>query len=311
MSLLNFASGLFGNSAQDALAPDSEELSSLLKAVLPTFIAAVDRRRDALLELHSLETPPHSTQPVDKLLWDFYPRLYAGLMNLQAVLVQWSPEDLIQSSSAEEAQMRLLLGAVLSCIEERFLSRKEKNAGPAFKRLGIEQTGGTTLWKLRALGQSKRLPMRDEEMPQSYLHDIDLVIRFDSKRAAKRDELLRVVEAAFEFFIELQFFNGEPTSSCPLQYLNYPMKHVSKLTKTLFGVIQSKWSCQCNGSQSHVSRKARWNLTQHQRFDTTPIRDAVRKPTSGNDVQSYRVFFPTTARETEWQDTDIAVDFRQ
>jgi hypothetical protein len=308
MSPWGFTSSFFGNFTQDTVATDNEELSSLLKAVLPTFIAAVDGRRDAPLEA---KTSLQSTQPSDDLLWDFYPRLYAGLTNLQAVLVQWSPEDLIQSSSAEEAQMKLLLEAVLFCMEERFLSRKEKHAGPAFKRLGIEQTDDKILWKLRALRKSNSLPAPGEEMPESYLRDIDLVIRLDSKKAAKRNELLCVVAAAFDFLVELQFFTGEPTSSCPLQYLNYPLKHVSKSTTTLFGVIQSRWSCQCNASQSHVSRKVLWNLTQHQRFDTTPIRETVQKAAVGIDVQFYRVFFPTAARKTEWQDTDIAVDFRQ
>ncbi|KLU81029.1 hypothetical protein MAPG_00124 [Magnaporthiopsis poae ATCC 64411] len=304
MPLLSLTASFF---AQTAPAPDSEELSLLLKAVLPTFIAAVDRRRDVLLEVDSPEAPLQSTQSSDKLLGDFYLRLYVGLVNLQAVLVQWSPEDMIQSSSAEEDQMKRLLGAVLSCLEERFLSRKEKNAGPAFKRLGIEQTYGTTLWKLRALRKSKRMPARDQEMPESYLRDIDLVVRLESKKAAKRDELLGAVEAAFEFFAGIQLFAGEPTSSCPLQYLSYPMKHVSKRTKALFVVVQSKWSCQCDGSPSHVSRKARLNLTQHQRFDTAPVRGA-RLP---DDVHWYRIFFPTTAHEIEWQDTDIAVDSRE
>ncbi|KAF6831809.1 subtilase [Colletotrichum musicola] len=312
MTLLNFASDFFGNSARDVLTPDSEELSSLLRAVLPTLIAAVDGKRNALFEL---ALPMQSTQESEKLLWDFHLRLYAGLTNLQAVIVQWSPADMIQSSSAEEARMKLLLEAVLSCFEERFLSRKDRNAGPAFKRLGIEYIPGTTLWKLRALKKSKRLPARDEEMSESYLRDIDLVMRLDSKKAAKRAELLLVIEAAFDFFVEMQFFSGEPTSPCPLQYLNYPMKHVAKLTKTLFGAIQSKWSCQCVESPSHVSRMARWNLTQHQRFDTAPVpeaaRRAIREARTWDVVQFYRVFFPTTAREAEWQDTDIAVDFRE
>lgn len=216
MPLLNLTASLFGNSAQTAPAPDSEKLSLLLKAVLPTFIAAVDKRRHALPELDSPEAPMQSTQPSDKLLGDFYLRLYVGLTNLQAVLVQWSPEDIIQSFSAEEDQMKQLLEAVLSCLKKRFLSRKKKNAGPAFKRLGIEQTCGTAFWKLRALKKSKRMPTRDEEMPEPYLRDIDLVVRLESKKAAKRDELLRVVEAAFEFFTGIQLFAGEPTSFYPL-----------------------------------------------------------------------------------------------
>ncbi|KAL8376135.1 hypothetical protein RB595_007311 [Gaeumannomyces hyphopodioides] len=294
----------FKNPAQTA--PNNEGLSLLLKAVLPTFVAAVRRRRDAL-KRDSPEAPPlQSTQPSEKLL-DFYDRLYTGLMNLQAILVDQSPEDMIQSPSAEEDRMKQLLEAVLLCLEERFLSRKGKEAGPAFKRLGIEQTCRTTLWKLQALKKSKKMPARGEKMPEAYLRDIDLVVRFDSKKASKRDELLRVVEAAVEFFAGIQLFAGEPTSSCPLQYLNYPMKYVSKLTETLFGVVRSNWSCQCDGSPSHVNRKARLNLTQHQRFDTAPVQGARLS----DDVHWYRIFFPTTAREIEWQDTDIAVDSRE
>lgn len=304
MSFLSFLGPLAPAPATEC---DIEDLASLLKAVLPTFIATVDRTRQGLPEPDLSETRSRSTSARADAIRTFYHELFASLTNLQVVLTLWNPSEIVQSSSADEVLMKSKLEIALNGLDGCFLSRKAEMASSAFKRLGIEHKGDSSFWKLRALKRSKRMPSRDEEMPEDYLEDVSLVIRMDSKRSDKRNKLLHDIQAAVAFFHHLELFEGGSYQPCPLHYSSYPMRYVTSLSKNLFTVVQSSWTCQCDGSTLHVSRRARLNLTQHQRFDTAPVRGSQ----VSEKEHCFRVLFPTAAREIEWQDTDITIDTRE
>ncbi|EFQ36019.1 subtilase [Colletotrichum graminicola M1.001] len=62
----------------------------------------------------------------------------------------------------------------------------------------------------------------------------------------------------------------------------------------------------CPSSAFHVSRKTRLNLTQYQRFEVVPSRGQVLS----NSEARFRILFPTSSWDLEWQDTEIAVNSR-
>ncbi|KAF6826078.1 subtilase [Colletotrichum musicola] len=63
----------------------------------------------------------------------------------------------------------------------------------------------------------------------------------------------------------------------------------------------------CPSSTLHVNRKTRLNLTQHQRFSVVPAGGQVLS----NSEARFRILFPTSSWDLEWQDTEIAVNSRQ
>ncbi|KAJ4190525.1 hypothetical protein NW767_011353 [Fusarium falciforme] len=274
-----------------ATAPDCEtgDICALLRAVLPTFIAIAERTRNNLPD--SSGTDETRT---------FYLLFNTNVFNLYAVLVQWDPTETVQRLPADEAKIKRNLMRILDELENVFVSQKGEEAGRAFERLGFKRRQGETYPKLRAL---KRTLPQDNPLNEDLLNDVDYIMRINKKSAEKRERLLRNLGQALDFFYNIQPFTSESDSSCPIRFSDYPLKHVRKLAKTLFGVVQTNWCCQCRSSASHVGRKTRLNLTQHQRFETVPTGGQVLS----NSETRFRILFPTSSHNLEWQDTEITV----
>ncbi|KAI1453627.1 subtilase [Annulohypoxylon moriforme] len=207
--------------------------------------------------------------------------------------------------SADEDEVRNNLLGVLSELESRFLSWKSYEVGLACKRIGLERRKeNETFPKLRAL---RRILPEDYSPDEKFVDALTIIIRIDNKRVDKRERLLQNLDRALGFFFSFQPFGADFDSSCPIRFSDYPWKHLWKLTKTLFNVIEKNWACQCSISPSHANRKTRLNLTHHQRFETAPTPGQVLS----NSKALFRILFPTAnSRETEWQDTEISVKNR-
>ncbi|RSL95714.1 hypothetical protein CDV31_013772 [Fusarium ambrosium] len=268
---------------------DTDDICALLKAVLPTFIAIAQRRLPDASVADEIQT--------------FYLLFYNQVFNLDVVLVQWDPTETVQRLPADEEKVSRNLMRILDELENVFVSRKGEAAGLAFQSLGFKREQGETYPKLRAL---KRILLQNNAMNESFLNDVDHIMRIHKKSAEKRESLLRNLGQALQFFYNLQPFTSESDLPCPIRFQNYPLKHVRRLANTLFDVVKTNWCCQCPGSASHVSRNTRLNLTQHQRFDTTPARGQV----FANSEIRFRLLFPTNSRNIEWQDTEISVTER-
>ncbi|KAI0881978.1 subtilase [Annulohypoxylon maeteangense] len=279
---------------QAAPAYDTEDLYDLLVAVLPTFAALAD---NVLKQLEASNS--------DLTTQTFHLHFKAKMVNLYAVLFTWDPTEHVQRLSADEDEVRNNLLGVLSELESRFLSWKSNDIGLACKRMGLERKKeDETYLKLRAL---RRILPEDCNPDEKLVGTLTTIIRIDNKRADKRERLLQTLDRAFGFFFSLQPFGTESDSSCPIRFSDYPWKHLWKLTKTLFNVVEKNWSCQCSISPYHADRKARLNLTHYQRFETAPTPGQVLS----NSKALFRVLFPTAnSRDTEWQDTEISVKNR-
>lgn len=276
-----------------APACDIKDIYGLLIAVLPAFTALADSTRKRL------EASEGGTTTLD-----FYLHFNAKMVNLHTVLFVWDPTERVQRLSADEDEVRNNLLRILDELESRFLSWKINEVGSACRRLGLERRK-ETYPKLRAL---RRILPEDDNPGEELVSTLTAIIRIDNKRAGKRGRLLQNLDQALGFFYSLQPFGAESDSSCPIRFSDYPLKHVWKFTKTLFEVIQKNWCCQCPSSPSHVGRKTRLNLTHYQRFETAPTKGQVLR----NSRALFRILFPTTSsRNTEWQDTEIAVQDRE
>lgn len=278
-----------------ATAPDcdTDDIYTLLRTVLPTFISIAERTRNNLPD----DSSSDKTQT-------FYLHFLTKVYNLHAVLVQWDPTETVESFSPDEVKVQRNLMRVLDELENVFVSHKGAEAGRAFERLRFERRQGESYPKLRAL---RRALPGDNVLDENFLNDVDYIMRINKKSTEKRERLLRNLGQALDFFYNTQPFTTQSDSSCPIRFSDYPLRHIRKLAKTLFGVVQTNWCCQCPVNESHVSRKTRLNLTQHQRFETTPVGGQVFL----NSETRFRILFPTNSRNLEWQDTEIAVTERE
>ncbi|KAI0543459.1 subtilase [Xylaria curta] len=268
---------------------DTENIYHLLIAVLPTFIALADNM------WKYLDASKGSTT-----MLDFYLNFKCRLFNLHAVLHVWDPTDLVQRRSIDEDEVRDNLFGVLNELEARFLSWKIAEVASACKRLGLERRKDETYPKLRAL---RGILREREKICEELMSTFTVVIRVYNKSVGKREQLLQNLDQAIDFFHNLLPAGAESDSSCPMRFSNYPMKHLWKFTRTLFNVIQKNWHCQCPSSLSHVDRKTRLNLTYDQHFEIAPTKGHVIPKSSA----SFRILFPTNSRDTEWQETEVAV----
>ncbi|KAM0547324.1 hypothetical protein ACHAPJ_010460 [Fusarium lateritium] len=266
---------------------DTDDAYALVVAVLPVFIAIAER---SLADRYNSEP---STET-------FYSRFYLTVSNLNAVLVIWDPTETVQELSTTELEVKGNLMRVLKELESRFLSQNDDEAGPAFRRLGFQCRKNEIYPKLRAL---RRATPENGSQDETFLMDVDHIMRLHNKSPEKQGKVLRHLGEALDFFLDLNSFTESSISQCPIRFSDYPMKHVRKLTKTLFDVVRMNWRCQCPGDEFHNGRKTRLNLTQNQRFDTTRTYGQV----FSNYETRFRVFFPTSSRDLEWQDTEIAV----
>ncbi|KAM5347454.1 hypothetical protein ACJ41O_010459 [Fusarium nematophilum] len=275
---------------------DTEDIYDVLTAVLPAFIALADciRRRE---DVAAVGVPGSSSTDTAT----FHLHFYAKLFTLNAVLTAWNPIEVVQPSSADEAELQSNLIRILDELESRFLSWKDEKVSSACLRLGLGRGRNEPYPKLHAL---RRILPEKGESNDDFINALTEIIRIGSKSARKREKLLQNLDQALGFFYNLQSSTTESDSSCPKRFSDYPWQHIRKFTKSLFEVLQKSWCCQCRSSSPwHVSRKARLNLTQHQRFETARCH--------GQDFSTsqaiFRILFATSSRNLEWQDTEIAV----
>lgn len=276
---------------------NTDDVYSLLIAVLPIFIAIAERIRNGLPDASDSENA----------LTIFYLRFNTHVVNLFAVLVQWDPTETVQKLSSDDAEVKKNLMRILDQLEGRFVSQNVEKAGEAalsFRRLGFQRREGDTYPKLRAL---RRTLPKDGNLGEGLLMDIDCIMRVHNKSIKKQNSLLENLEQSLHFFYNLQPFAAEFGAPCPIRFSDYPLKHIRKLTRTLFEVVQTNWRCECSGNPSHVSRKTRLNLTQHQRFETAPANGQVLSNTEAR----FRILFPTSFSDFKWQDTEILVHNRE
>ncbi|KAI1052605.1 hypothetical protein LB507_009828, partial [Fusarium sp. FIESC RH6] len=279
----------FGVSAPDCHTGD---ICALLRAILPVFDAIAERTRHSIPDSENTE----ETQI-------FYTFFNASIYSLLAVLVKWDPAETVQRLPADESNLRKTLMRVLDELENVFVSQKGEEARRAFERLDFQRRPAETYPKLRAL---RRVLPHDDTMGESFLKDVECIIRIYKKSSEKRARMLGNLQRALDFLYNTQPFTLESDPSCPIRFSDYPRRHVQKLAKTLFDVLQRSWSCQCCSSTSHVGRKTRLNLTQHQRFETVPAAGQILCSADAH----FRLLFPTTSHTIDWQDTEIIVTER-
>lgn len=275
---------------------NTEDIYNLVVAVLPTFTAIAERTRNTFPD------PSESEPSTITATRDFYNLFNAHIFNLNAVLVVWDPTEIDFGSSEEESTVQKNLIRILDELESRFLSWKSEEAGSACRRLGLQRREDRTYPKLRAL---KRILPEDGNLSEAFLNDLDRIVRISNGRTSKREKLLQNLQQALDFFYDLQPFTVDSDSPCPIRFSNYPLRHVRKLARTLFDVLERNWRCQC--SPPHVSRRTRLSLTQYQRFEMAPTHEQA----DHDSKATFRILFPTSSRNLEWQDTEIAIKNRE
>ena len=273
-----------------APACDTENLHNLLVAVLPTFVDLAETT------WNRLDVSLGSTT-----MTDFYLNLKVKMFSLHAFLDVWDPTEQVQRLSADENEVQKNLMRILKELESRFLSWKDNKVESAARRLGLKRRNDESYPKLRAL---KRILPEDGNNPEELVIVLTTIVRLDNRRADKREQFLQSLDQALGFFHSLHPMGEDLHSPCPIRFENYPLKHMWKLSKMLFDVIQKSWFCRCNSSPAHASRRTRLNLTYHQRFETSPPKGQLIP----KNKALFRILFPIgNSRDAEWQDTEIAV----
>lgn len=276
--------------ATTATSHNTNDLYDLLVAVLPTFSEVAQRA-------HDLCEPSNSKDNSSKQ--EFYLSFLAKTFNLYAVLERCDPVEVVRGRPNDEADVQRILCQVLDELENRFLSQQRFQS--AFELLGLEKQSDAKIYpKLSAL--KKRLP-KTGVLDEEFLEGVSLIIRIESRNAKKRENLLTKLDQALKLIYKLVLSSTESDSECPERFLDYPLRHVWSLTKTLFESIQANWCCQCSHSTLHVGRKARLNLTQHQHFEITPARGEI---INKKEVR-FRLLFPASSQDLKWQHTEVAV----
>lgn len=274
-----------------------EDIYDLLVAVLPIFIALAEINHSLL------ETTENS-----EALKNFYTQFIAGAFNLHSALHTWGPFETLQKLSIlkYEKEARNELSRVLCELETRFLSWNGEKA-KVCRSLGLERKD-KTYPKLRAL---RRILSEEDSLDEDSVNALTAIIRIDNKSSSKRNQLLHSLQSASSFLYDLQPYSIENSSSCTIRFTDYPFQHVKGFTTMLFEVLSKNWPCRCPGNShlsqcpvaSHISRKTRLNLTQHQRFEIVPRYGQK----FSRSKALFRILFPTGLRHIEWQDTDIII----
>lgn len=296
---------LFKSAASDY---NIEDVYALLVAVLPTFIALAEMN-------HSLLEATEDREALEALeaLESFYINFKAGAQNLYTVLHRWGHYETLQKLLLYEYkdQVRNELERVLKQLEKRFLSWNGKNARVC-KSLGLQPKEGEIYPKLRAL---RRILPQDDILDEDSVNALTDIIRIDNSSSSKRQQLLDSLQLAFAILDDSQLSSAENSSSCTIKFEHYPLQHIKGLTKKLFEVLSRNWPCRCPSTPhlpqcpgaSHISRKTRLNLTQHQRFETVP-RHGQTLP---RNQALFRILFPTDTPYDHWQDTEIIIHSRE
>ncbi|KAI5925584.1 subtilase [Camillea tinctor] len=268
-----------------APAHDRDTIYDLLIAVLPAFTALATRQKEL------------ERSGSDKTLYNFYLNFEAKSYILNDVLSHWELIERAQKLPADNEELRSNLLRVLDELESCFLSRKKVSKAYNELKFKIERENYPKLCALRRI-----LP--EDDHCEEFASTLTNIIRIDSKRPDKRENLLYILDQAFAFICSLGPIGPESDPACQIRFWDYPLKHLWEINKTLFNVIQKSWFCQCTTNKAHVDRKARLNLTHHQRFQTT----RTKEQDISNSGTLLRILFPTNSpSKTEWQDIEIAV----
>lgn len=266
----------------------ADEALRLLTAVLPTFIAIAKSVADDLPDRCPGEAPEITETR------DFYHEYYTKAVNVEAGL---RINDVEGAVSWPVKTIRIFR-QLLEDMNGAFLSPKNPEITEIYRQLGFEYRKQEEYGKLRALF---RILPEDDKLNEASLALLSRTIRLQSKRTADRAKILGYFDRAFDILTPMDAVSDE-NPACPRHFSRYPVKHVCKVSKTLFNVLEKSWNCNCY-SDFHLKRAMKLNLTQHQCFETA-------RPQGYNQVQQnvlFRIMFPTKHIKPRWQDADIAV----
>lgn len=271
-------------------AHNTDYLTNLLAAVLPTFIVVAKRACDEVPDRQEGE----SIEIVTKR--DFYQNFYAKAFCLSAVL---SRHD-IDPGASDTASLDKLLLKLLDTLENAFISWKDPNAIAVCNQLGLDRRQTDLYPKLYALWRI--VPDDGSEVNEPVAKNLGIIIQLYSRKADKRRNTLNNLVALFSHLDSAQYCVDQQNSECPLRFDNYPIKNLRRFLATLFLVLEKSWRCKCD-SVAHSSRAIKLNLTHHRRFETAPL--------DGQHMMQnkalFRVMFPTSFGPPRWQNTDITV----
>ncbi|CEJ93523.1 hypothetical protein VHEMI09104 [[Torrubiella] hemipterigena] len=271
-------------------AHNTDDLTNLLVAVLPTFIGVAKRAWDQIPDRQEGEPIEIVTRR------DFYQNFYAKAFSLFALL---SRHDIDPGNSDTTSLSNLLL-KLLDMLENAFISWKDPSAIVVCSQLGLDRRPTDLYPKLYALWRI--VPDDGIEVNESVAKSLGIIIQVYSRKAEKRRNILNNLVALFSHLDSAQSYLDQQNSECPLRFDNYPIKNLRRFLATLFLVLEKSWRCKCE-SIAHSSRAIKLNLTQHRRFETRPL--------DGQHVLQnkalFRVMFPTSFGPPRWQNTDITV----
>lgn len=270
----------------------TEELTDLLAAVLPAFVAVAKDRLDSLPDEDECKKVTTASAR------DLHRRFQQGAENLRAQL-QTSNLDTICAPTDE---LKAVLLRVLLSLENSFTPWSKPKYAAVCLKLGLDRNEGELFPKLHAL---LRVLPDDDEVDDAMLPLLEKIVRPYSCRDSRWENLIYDFYQAFDLLDKIQPHDSYALSPCPRHFSYYPVKDVWKFSKKLFSVLEKCWECKCN-THRHLNRSMKLNLTQHQRFETAPVH--------GNLVPQrraqFRILFPTKVGSLRWQDADIAVTER-
>lgn len=286
MDLIPGFKGLFY--AEVAPSCTIDDLFPLLRHTLPTFVAIAKSDGDAIPDRCENE-PPEITAART-----FYQNYYVKSEILSAALAVCDI-DSIPSTSDE---LYKALSDTLDDLEHALSPLQKTKAADACRKLDLRYQVNEPYPRLRAL---LRILPEEGDLPETDTWVLCQHVRLFSKRAKNRGDMLQHLTFAFD---ALDRMRPEELvhSQCPLRFSDYPVKHVRKFSKILFGALETGWQCNCN-SRLHLKRAMKINLTHHQRFETAPVYGAALSQRKA----LFRILFPTSLGVPAWQDTDIAV----
>ncbi|KAI1173274.1 subtilase [Nemania sp. FL0916] len=274
---------------------DIGHLYNILIAILPAFVALAD---------HRLKEIPER----DCKMLEFYLDFKTKIFNLYAIFCIWDLTEWVPDDPEDRYEIQEKLDRFLYELESRFLSRQVKVVNVAWADLKLEYKDNEKYPKANAL---VRILPDNDRISEDLVIGLARIIRVESVSSTKREKFLETLHVELVFFDNLLPAEAEPNPICPIKFSDYPSSHLRKLASTLFDVIQKNWQCQCHSGKFSVGRKTRWNLTEHQQFETAP---AIGQDTSKSSKTSaiFRILFPVgnSPYKIEWQDTDISVEGR-
>lgn len=266
----------------------TDDLFQLLRDTLPTFVAIAKFNGDLIPDRFEDESPEIAATR------KFYQNYYVKSEILSASLSVFDI-DLIPPTAAELSQA---LTHVLEDLEHALSPLDKPKTLGVCQKLDLRFESNESHPRIRAL---LRILPEEGEISETNLWLLSQNVRLFSKRAKNRGDMLHHLTIAFDALDRVQP-EELMYSKCPLRFSDYPVKHVRKFSKILFGALETGWHCDCN-THLHLKRAMKINLTHHQRFETAPVYGC----TPSQRKALFRILFPTSLGVPHWQDTDIAV----